>query len=128
VYIDEDGLRDLENRLVGAVQNEKWIRANRSKLGLVPNEDPAISFAANRGPEKNVFYVPVEFGSYWHDDRFGVYVLAPHSEHSSGPHGTTQFRMPNADVSELLLLIRKGRAWLEEDPPDVDSVAETLER
>jgi hypothetical protein len=107
VYIDEDGLADFERKLSGLVDLENSDRAR--------SEVPSVAFAGNTAsgkPRDGVFYVPVEFGSYWSGTRYGIYVMAPHSRPTTGPHRTTQFRMPNADIGELLILVRDGRQWL----------------
>jgi len=120
VYIDEDALVDFEREIANLVDSEKYWPASdsdQSRSGV-----PTIALpgnTANGKPKNGVFYVPVEFGSYWGDGRYGVYVMAPHSEEPAGSHPGCQFRMPNADISELLTLVRDGRQWLSHQPSTV---------
>jgi hypothetical protein len=110
-YIDEETLRPFEQRLAGLVGSEK----------LQPHSEvPSVVMAGNRSsaePQEGVFYVPLEVGSYWTGDRYGVYINAPESRVATGWRGGCQFNMPNADVSELLALVHKGDGWLEENLP-----------
>jgi hypothetical protein len=116
VYIDADGLNELQQSLTGAVEVQKWQAVHISDYDAAELRIPSSILAANRGPQEGVYYVPVEFGSYWDEGRFGVYVLAPHSRPTSGPHHFTQFLMPNADISEVLSLVKAGRQWLQHYP------------
>lgn len=116
VYIDADGLNRLQQWLASAVEGQKWRAMHISDYDAAELRIPSSIFAANRGPQEGVYYVPVTFGYYWDESRFGVYVLAPPSQPASGPHHTTQFLMPNADISEVLKLVKAGREWLQQYP------------
>lgn len=121
VYMDEDGLAEFESRLSSLVQSEKRLESDSA---LSRSDIPSTVFAGNRANNSSkdgVFYVPVEFGYYWSGSRYGVYVLAPHSEPTTGPHQTCQFRMPQADISDLLPLVRDGRVWLDKGNPKVQA-------
>lgn len=110
-YIDEDALEEFEENLAGLVKSEK-IRLHA--------ETPSVVFAGNRssaGPQEGILCVPLEIGSYWTGDRYGVYVNAPESRVATGWRGGCQFNMPNAEVSAFLMLVHKGGLWLKEHPP-----------
>jgi len=118
-YIDEDGLLWFERRLTGLVEDE---RRDMNNSEGTRSETPSVVMAANAayGHSKDgVFYVPVQFGSYWTGSRFGVYVDSPYSESiTSTSQPTCQFNMPKADISELLSLVRAGRLWLSKEVPN----------
>lgn len=109
-YVDEEALHEFEARLAGLVGSEKLQRHSAV---------PSVATAGNKSgadPQEDVFYVPLEVGSYWTGDRYGVYIHAPESRVATGWRGGCQFNVPNADVSEFLMLVQKGRHWLEENP------------
>jgi hypothetical protein len=118
VYIDEDGLADFEDRLAKQVEWEERLTPSDSTLVTTPVVVQAANTASGKPPRDGVFYVPVEFGSYWSGTRFGVYVMAPHSQPTTGPHRGAQFRLPNANISDVLRLVREGRQWLQSNPPN----------
>jgi hypothetical protein len=70
-YIDEEALREFERRLAGLVQLEKLQRHSAV---------PSVVMAGNESsaePREDVRYVPLQVGSYWTGDRYGVYINAP---------------------------------------------------
>jgi len=122
-YIDEDGLGDFEKRLASLVEHE---RSDMSDPQGWRSEIPTVVLAANTAdgqPKDGVFYVPVQFGFYWTGSRFGVYAGSPYSSSSlRGPITASgcQFNMPEADISELLPLVRDGREWLRKEAPSAE--------
>jgi hypothetical protein len=116
-YIDEDGLGDFEQRLTSLVASE---RRDMSDSQGLRSEIPSMVLAGNTAdgqPKNGVFYVPVQFGYYWTGSRFGVYVDSPYSRPITASDLGCKFNMPEADVSELLSLVRDGREWLSKEAP-----------
>jgi hypothetical protein len=122
-YIDEDGLADFEQRLTSLVASE---RSDMSDPQGWRSEIPSVVLAANTAdgqPKNGVFYVPVQFGFYWTGSRFGVYADSPYGRPSYSRPVTAsgcQFNMPEADISELLPLVRDGREWLRKEAPSAE--------
>jgi hypothetical protein len=111
VYIDEDVLAKLQSDLEAAVRIEKQLLQiadyDRAELRV-----PHVTSVGNRASTEGVYNIRVTFAWYWDYGRFGTYVATP----DFGPSRFTQFRMPNADISELLSFVREGREWLEHTP------------
>lgn len=110
-YIDEEALPEFGRRLAELVDSEKQQPRN-----LIPD----VVMAGNKSsvePQQDVRYVPLEVGSYWTGERYGVYINVPESRVATGLRPGCQFNVPNADVSEFLTLVQRGRRWLAEDSP-----------
>ena len=112
LYIDEDVLAELEENLASEVKSEKRLLPHINDYDRAELRVPHVTFVGNRGFDEGVYNLKVTFGWYWDEGRFGVYVETP----DFGMPHFAQFRMPNADISELLKFVREGREWLNTHP------------
>jgi hypothetical protein len=112
VYIDEDVLSELEENLASAVKDEERLLPRIDDYDRAELRVPSVTYVGNRGSDEGVYNLRVTFGWYWDEGRFGVYVVTP----DFGEPRFAQFCMPNADISELLRFVHKGREWLNTHP------------
>jgi len=101
-----------------AGQRVLWVKSEKRLLPHTNDYDraelrvPHVTFVGNRGSDEGVYNLKVTFGWYWDEGRFGVYVETP----DFGMPHFAQFRMPNANISELLKFVRESREWLNTHP------------
>jgi hypothetical protein len=118
VYLDEDVLAKVESDLDNAVKDEERLLPHIADYDRAELRVPRVTFLGNHGSTEGVYNVRVTFGWYWDEGRFGTYVVTP----DFGPHRFAQYRMPNADIRELLRFVREGREWLKQIPSPPPSV------
>jgi hypothetical protein len=127
VYIDESSLEFLLARL-------------ELGLRLQPRGIPGVGgMAINRSPADGKYYLPLTVGEYLHDPNvpgkyykprlinpydpnFPGFRFASVGNTTRGPghHGGVQFRMPNANIEQVITILRTAREWLQANPPTAD--------
>jgi hypothetical protein len=119
IYLDEEGLAEFQWELEKSVKSElsdakrasEWSAEQLRSLGHP-------SRALNRDPGEERYYLELVVNYYWRGagneerEMFGVSFLW------SKAYRTDQLRMPNANIRDVLKIVRDGRAWLAQNPAD----------
>lgn len=108
LYIDEDGLQELEASLNSLEGTEHFILQHRDRYGSADLRVPHLTTAVNQSPINGESYGVLELGFYQHESGFGVYFFAPPGK----SHSSAQLWLQNVDIGQITLLIRSGRAFL----------------
>ena len=112
-YIDQAGLGTFERSLNLVASKGRDMTDSQGSRSEIPQMLSARNTASGQ-PKDGVFYVPVQFGYYWTGSRFGVYAKSPalYPRPIKASDLACQVNMPEADISELLRLVRGGRELL----------------
>jgi len=106
VYLDEEGLKELQQRLIAQMGSQRFFREHLDKFSP---SDLEVNHAVNQSPATGEWYAPLVVGFYRNGDHFGVYLNAPWGTR----HQDVQLRLADANTGQVVDLLAKARAFLQ---------------